>query len=208
MQAFYYICFQDGEVFSQSDVSSNFTKYDKNSRKMGQEICAIITEKNISIENDIVHFVEDNYTVIPINSGISFFIDNIGDYISINDYCTFLKTTDEYLNEKVENEYEDEDEDEDENNTLKFLIEIIETYKLNNFIIEYYIEWADTPVENLCIAIINGEIKKNSIYKMSDEDSENNIEGYYNLIGADSSWLANENRYFNYRRAKKMYHQK
>jgi len=171
---------------------------------MGQQICAIITEKNILIENNIVHFVEDNFTVIPINldDAVSFFIDNIGDFISINDYCTFLKTTDEYLNDKVENEKE--------HHTLKTLIEIIETYKLNNFIIEYYSEWADIPEDNLCIAVINGEIKKQSIYKMWGEESKDNIniEEFYELIGADRRWIANESRYFNYSDAKFVFNKK
>jgi transcription elongation factor Elf1 len=177
---------------------------------MGQQICAIITEKNIQIGKDIVHFVEDNYTVIPINLGISFFIDNIKNFSSIDKYCTFLKTTDEYVNEKVENEDNDDDEEEEESHTLKSLIEIIETYKLNNFIIEYYSEWADTVEDNLCIAIINGEIKKQSIYRMWKENNNDNIniEEFYKLIGAERNWIANESRYFNYSRAKFIYNKK
>lgn len=175
---------------------------------MGQKICAIITEKNILINKNIVHFVEDNFIVIPINLNVSFFIYNIGDFLSIKDYCTFLKSTDEYLKDKVENEYDDEDEE--DNHTLKTLIEIIETYKLNNFIIEYYSEWADIPEDNLCVAVINGEIKKQSIYKMWGEENNDiiNIEEYYKLIGANRSWIANESRDFNYRYAKFMYNKK
>ena len=185
--------------------SGNFTNNNQKTTKMGQEICAIIIEKNIHIDENIVHFVEDNFTVIPINLDLSFFIDNIGDFISIIDYCTFLKTTNEYINEIIENEYNEEGY-----HTIKTLVEIIETYELNNFIIEYYREWADMIDDNLCIAVINGEIKKQSIFKMwVDGNKENiNIEEFYKLIGAERNWIANESRYFDYRAAKFAYYKK
>ncbi|MDY0987619.1 hypothetical protein SOM12_09360 [Flavobacterium sp. CFBP9031] len=168
---------------------------------MGQKICAILTNEKSQYNKDLVHFFEESIVIIPLDlngSTIEYFIKEADSFNTIKEYLQYLKTLPIYETQANSSDYE---------HNIKSIVDIIETYELKTFSIRYYTEWADIPDDDFYIAIVNGEIKRDSIV-LEDEKyigNSNNREKYNNLIGLNSSWIANENRYFNYNHAKKEY---
>jgi len=155
---------------------------------MGQRICAIITGKKVGLPKDVVHFLEKDAVVIPLDldlSNIRLFVDGAGEFDDIIEYIGHLKGIPQ------------DENDQDYKNNLPDLLALIESHKLRNFIFEYYSEWADVPDEILFMAVIDGKIKKDSIYQSGTSANPKN-KAYYDLVGCESSWYATEERYFCY----------
>ncbi|QLC67699.1 hypothetical protein LPB248_15710 [Flavobacterium sp. LPB0248] len=168
---------------------------------MGQKICAIVTNEKNKYNKNLVHFFEENIVIIPLNlSGntIEYFIKEADNFNTIKEYLQYLKTLPIYDIRTNSTDYED---------NITSIVDIIETYELKNFSIRYYTEWADIPDDDFYIAVINGEIKKDSIVLEDDKyiGNYNNREKYNNIIGLNFSWITNENRYFNYNSAREEY---
>ncbi|WP_035649695.1 hypothetical protein [Flavobacterium sp. ASV13] len=170
---------------------------------MGQKICAIITDKKCQYDKELVHFFEENIVIIPLDlngSTIEYFIKEADNFNTIKEYLQYLKTLPIYDTQTYSTDYD---------HNITSVVNIIETYELKNFSIRYYTEWADIPDDDFYIAIINGEIKKDSIVLEDDKyiENYNNREKYNNIIGLNFSWIANEKRYFNYNNAKEVYNE-
>ncbi len=169
---------------------------------MGQIICAIVTDKKCQYDKNLIHFLENDVVIIPLKidgNTIQYFIRGADNFDNITDYIKHLKLLPFYdiLGTSSESEQ-----------NINSIIEIIKTYNLENFSIEYYTEWADIQDDNFYIAIINGKIKKDSIVLEEEKffGNYNNKKKYNEVIGLNFSWVANEERYFNYENAKKAYH--
>ncbi|HEY6142200.1 MAG TPA: hypothetical protein VIV55_02060 [Flavobacterium sp.] len=166
---------------------------------MGQIICAIITDKKTDYNKDLVHFSEGEVVIIPIDineNTIEYFIREAENFIRIEEYLNFLKKFPD--TEKSDSRHK---------HNIYSIIDIIETYQLDNFAIQYYTEWGDIPVDNFYLAVINSKIKEDSIILEDDKFDANydNKEKYNNIIGLNFSWLANEERYYNYAKSEKDY---
>ncbi|MFD2939913.1 hypothetical protein [Flavobacterium notoginsengisoli] len=169
---------------------------------MGQIICAIVTDKKCQYDKNLIHFLENDVVIIPLKidgNTIQYFISEADNFDNIIDYIKHLKSLPFYdiLGASSESEQ-----------NINSIIEIIKTYSLENFSIEYYTEWADIPDDNFYIAIINGKIKKDSIVLEEEKffGNYNNKKKYNEIIGLNFSWVANEERYFDYENAKEAYH--
>ncbi|MNK93606.1 hypothetical protein D3C87_1137750 [compost metagenome] len=124
---------------------------------MGQKICAIITDKKTQYEKDLVHFFEENIVIIPLDlngSTIEYFIKEADNFNTRKEYLQYLKTLPIYDTQTNSTDYD---------HNITSIVNIIETYELKNFSIRYYTEWAGIPDDDFYIAVINGEIKKDSI---------------------------------------------
>jgi len=168
---------------------------------MGQEICAIITDKKSKYDQNLIHFFEEDIVIIPLDLGgstIKYFIQEADNFNTVKEYLSYLKTLPIYnITENLS----------DREHNITSIIDIIETYELENFSLQYYTEWGDMPADDFYIAVINGKIKKDSIV-LEDERFTGNYSNktkYNNIIGLNFSWLSNEEKYFNYDRAKKAY---
>ncbi len=169
---------------------------------MGQKICAIITNEKSQYNKDLVHFFEENIVIIPLDlngSIIEYFIKEADNFNTIKEYLQYLKTLPIYDTQENSSNYE---------HNIKSIVDIIETYELETFSIRYYTEWADIPDDDFYIAVINGEIKKDSLV-LEDEKyigNYNNRGKYNNIIGLNFSWVSNEERYFDFYNAKEAYY--
>ncbi|MFD1601845.1 hypothetical protein ACFSJW_17510 [Flavobacterium artemisiae] len=171
---------------------------------MGQKICAIVTEKKYKYDKNLIHFLENDVVIIPLKidgNTIQYFIKEADNFDTIIEYIEYLKSLPFYNIMGGSSESEQ---------SINSIIDIIETYKLEDFSIEYYTEWADIPDDNFYIAVINGKIKKDSIALEEEKffGNYNNKKKYNEIIGLDFSWVANEERYFDYENAKESYYKK
>ena len=168
---------------------------------MGQQICAIVTDKKIQYEKDLVHFFEEDIVIIPLDlrgNIIEYFIREAYNFNTIKEYLLYLEKLPIYDIQGNSSDYE---------HNITSIIDIIQKYELENFSIRYYTEWADIPDDDFYIAVINGKIKRDSIVLDDDKYFGNysNREKYNNIIGLNFSWIANGERYFNYDNAKEAY---
>jgi hypothetical protein len=168
---------------------------------MGQLICAIITDKKSQYDKDLVHFFEEDVVIIPVDldgNTIEYFIREADNFNTIKEYLLYLKTLPIYNIIGNTSDYK---------HNIASIIDIIETYELENFSIRYYTEWGDMPVDDFYIAVINGKIKKDSIVLEDDKYIGNysHRKKYDKIIGLNLSWIAKEDRYYNYKKAKKAY---
>lgn len=171
---------------------------------MGQEICALITNQKIEVNNSIVNFKEGTSLIIPLDlsrESIHLLISEAANFINLNEYLSFLKemNIDLYIDKEAE-EYKIHD--------IYFVIELLEKYDLKSFMIRYYTEFSDIPVDVWFLTVINGKIRLDSIMLEEEEFEHNyfNRKKYQELIDEPHNWLANEDRYFSYNEAYKNYY--
>ncbi len=171
---------------------------------MGQKICAIVTDKKYKYDKNLIHFLENDAVIIPLKTDgntIQYFIKEADNFDTIIEYIEYLKSLPFYNIMGGSSESEQ---------SINAIIDIIETYKLEDFSIEYYTEWAEIPDDNFYIAVINGKIKKDSIVLEEEKffGNSNNKKKYNEIIGLNFLFVANEERYFDYENAKKSYYKK
>lgn len=167
---------------------------------MGQNITCLITDKNIEIDKNIVHFKIKGLTFIPfdINSDfVSIFIEDAKDFTLIKDYINYLKSENAFI------------EPDEEEHTDEHIVKMIDKLGLDNFILEHYYEFGDIPVETYFMYVKNGEIIADSLAFDEEKFSRNNLshkKKYYEDLNIDFSWIAMEDVFHSYRQAKENYY--
>lgn len=104
--------------------------------------------------------------------------------------------------------YIDKEAEEDKIHDIYFVIELLEKYDLKSFMIRYYTEFGDMPVDVWFLTVFNGKIMADSIMLEEEEFEHNyfNRKKYQELIDEPHNWLANEDKYFSYNEANKNYY--
>jgi|GEM_PF-1569198 len=171
---------------------------------MGQTICAIIIKNEVVLDKQTVHFIEDDAIVVPLE--LHLYVEEF-----ITEAAKFERFEDFLASPEVLAivAFSESEKDEGEN-SLKDMIDIIQTYNISDFSVTYYAEWVGIPCEHLFMAVLDGKIIQDSLWYY-DHDSEEfksgeKTEDYYNeKLGLRRTFWANEDRYFDYDTARENY---
>ncbi|MBB4106164.1 hypothetical protein [Pedobacter zeae] len=155
------------------------------------DLGAILSNNKRDFNRELVHFSEKNTTIIPLDCNeyiIQMFIEQAANFDTLKEYLSHYHS---YIRYKTE--YKD-----------NAIIEIIESFNLDTFVIEYNSTFADRPQDCLFLAIIDDEIMKESIFT---PEIQNLCDPgpFYKIIGVDESWSSNEEIYYDYATAKKAF---
>jgi hypothetical protein len=173
---------------------------------MGQDISAIITNQDLDIPTDIVHFIENGITIIPVDIPgwcIGQLVEEARHVSSGNLY--------EWLeNIKKHMDHYDDTDDEGEpfhKHSIKTAVKIIEDLGLHTFMIQHESDHADIPVDYHFMAIIDKQIQPFSLnsFVFMQAPPENMIEYYYGLMGLRHYWHGDSARYRYYDASKHTY---
>lgn len=172
---------------------------------MGQRISAIITKGHVDVPESIVHFAQDNLTIIVLDFGewdVSDLIEAALEFEQFDSFINHLKETD-FMVSDDEGEYYQMEQ-------WIFLVGLVESLQLKSWFIEFYSEWGDSPSNHLFMSIIDNNIIKESCIHMWNEDEVDYslISSTKQRMGLTLSWFANEKRYFSYEHAKRDYDSK
>ena len=176
---------------------------------MGQEICVLIIPGHKSMGEKIVHFFEDEATIIPVNPklyrghapNLQYFFEHIMKSADIHQALASCERIHAF-----------EDEGETFYLNLSPLAELIKQAGADHFILRFYTEIFDHSDDELYLVVHNGKVIRDAsnyhIYGTFNADSWNTYDRfreYEKIFGVKISWMANEKRYFTYRHAREEY---
>ena len=168
---------------------------------MGQNITCLITNKNIEVDKNIVHFRINNVLFVPfeILTSLSGFIENAKDFENISELF------DDY------NKYTAEDlifDDHEERHSVLDIIKFVNDYQIEDFIIEHSSDFADIPVDSFFMTVMNNKIMKDSLVFDEEQFSMNNaihnIEKYTAFFNSKITWAA-DSKFHSYPTAERHY---
>ncbi len=172
---------------------------------MAQEITAIITNQDLEIDQAIVHFKEQACTIIPLEihpSHIEYFVSQAVHFERLEDFLNYLENSTDWNIEAWCNP----DDEFDNRHSMKTLINRIRSMKLDNFIIEHFSDFGSNPTDGYFIAVIDGEIRKESAMSSAEGLAPNSVyEQCRKLMDLNHYWFTNEDRYHSYHHAEESY---
>lgn len=176
---------------------------------MAQNICALIVLDDVTLSDEIIHFRDNRAFIIPLEpdlyddwwGDVSVFIAHV---FNSTDVATALSTA-----SKVYDKYCDDDDDEGPfPYDFSALASFIKNINPDNFILNYYEDFADVTVHELFLTVIDGNVVKEASCYYDREfelNPEFSINRAYNALisrGARISWL-NQDKYRSYASAKR-----
>lgn len=173
---------------------------------MAQEILAIITNQQLDIDLEIVHFAEQGCTIIPLNirsSHIEDFINEAIKFDYIGDLLIHLESKDGFGWNN--GDCTDPGDEIDYHHSLKTLIDRIRSMKLENFVLHYFSDFASMPADEYFIAVLEGKIvKESAMIRYNGLDLED-YQYFTQQIGMNPHWFSDETKYFRYADAEEVY---
>ncbi|KMQ61449.1 hypothetical protein ACM46_15645 [Chryseobacterium angstadtii] len=166
---------------------------------MGQDITCLITDKNLELNRDIVHFKVQGFTFIPFNTSCDLGLEEAKDFEFLKDYIRYLESRDSFENYTYNRDNDHCDID---------IFRMIKNYQIENFIIEHHSEWADIPVDYYFMQVTEGRIVKNSLVFDESEQSKTNkahVPESKRNFGLHFDWLANTDLFYSYFHADRVY---
>ncbi|WP_223608135.1 hypothetical protein [Chryseobacterium sp. OSA05B] len=166
---------------------------------MGQDITCLITDKDIKLNNNVVHFKVRGFTFIPFNICCDLGLGEAKDFEFLSDYILHLESKDNFENYTYDRDNDHCDLD---------IFKMIKDHHIENFIIEHHSEWADIPADYYFMHVTDGRIIKNSIVFDESERSKNNkanVPESKRKFGLNFDWLANTDLFYSYFHANRMY---
>lgn len=168
---------------------------------MGQDITCLITDKNIELDPNIVHFKVKGFTFIPFETSASWGIKMARDFDRLSDYLLYLESEHD-LNDCHYNRSGDHyDLD---------IFKIVKDYQIESFIIEHHYEWADLPVDYYFMQVVDGTIIKNTLVFDESECSKNNksaIKDSKKNFGLTFDWMDMTQLFYSYYHSERFYSQ-
>ncbi|PIF45610.1 hypothetical protein CLU96_2619 [Chryseobacterium sp. 52] len=168
---------------------------------MGQDITCLITDKNIELDKNIVHFKVRGFTFIPFETSASWGIEMAKDFDLLSNYILYLES-EHHLNDCRYNRNGDHfDLD---------IFKMVKDYQIENFIIEHHYEWADIPVDYCFMQVADGAITKNSLVYDESEYSKGNwahVQESKTNFGLNFDWLAMTDLFYSYFHSERFYFQ-
>jgi|GEM_PF-6852613 len=173
---------------------------------MGQEISALITNQQLEIDREIVHFAAQECTIIPLDidpAHVEYFVTQAAQFDRLEDLLLHLEMKDgsDWDNGSNADIYGDGPCQ----HTLTTVISWIRSMQLQHFILEYYSDFASQAMDCYFVLVLNGNIVKKSVMIGDYGIDWDAYVDFTQQLGVDHYWYCDETKYFRYSNAEEVY---